>query len=423
MTNSNDTQNFDTILNEFPQDSRQLLRAAWNALPPGRRQELLELLPVLPSTPGKVQKLFQLGHQQVQMAFGQKHRVAIVGPANVGKSTLYNKLITDEETAAAVSPIPGTTRQNQEGNAGPFSLVDTPGADAVGEVGERERRLALDAAAGADFLVIVFDAVQGIKRTEQELFRELQALYRPYIVVLNKIDLAGRDKEAVVAQAAANLGLAANEIIPISATRGENLDRVVEAIVKAEPALLAALGQGLPAYRSQLAWQVITGAASTAGLIALTPLPFVDFIPLLAAQFSMILGIGRIYHYQITLARVRELAGVLGMGFLGRTLFYELAKFGGPPGWVVSAAVAAATTATMGYAAILWFSRGERLTRERATQIGKSVTGTLVQSLKELGRRKPSRRSLRERITETLEQEMATEGGEPLRISEEDLPS
>lgn len=395
----------DDILKEFPEESRDIVRAAWQALPAGSRDELLSLLPALPSQPGKIRKIFELSYEQLQQAFGDKQRVAIVGPANVGKSTLYNRLVAERADRAEVGPVPGTTRQNQEASAGPFTVVDTPGADAVGPVGQRERELALRAAAEADFLVILFDAVQGIKQTEQALFAELQQLYKPYIVVLNKMDLISRRQRAVVvSKAAENLGIAAESIVPISAEEEDNLEEVVLGIVKAEPALVAALGRALPAYRWQLAWRAITGAASTAGLIALTPLPFVDFIPLLAIQVSLVLSVARIYDYRITPARAREIVSVMGGGFLARTLFYEIAKLGGPPTWLVAAGVAAGTTVAMGYAAILWFERGERLTREGAQRVSRVVAGQLVETLKNLGRRKPSRDQLSQRIREALEE-------------------
>ena len=103
----------------------------------------------------------------------KKNRVAIVGPANVGKSTLFNQFTQNKVDLAEVGPLPGTTRANHLADAGLFSIIDTPGADAVGEVGENERREALYAAGEADFLIIMFDAIQGIKQTELELYRHL----------------------------------------------------------------------------------------------------------------------------------------------------------------------------------------------------------------------------------------------------------
>jgi small GTP-binding protein len=394
----------DDLLQEFPDDSRQVVSALWRSLPGERRDELLALLPIMPGQPGKIQKLFELAHKQLQMSFGNRRNVAIVGPANVGKSTLYNALLANDADRAAVSPVPGTTRHNQEANAGPFTVVDTPGADAVGAVGQRERDAALEAARKADFLIVLFDAVQGVKRTERALFRELQVLRKPFVVVLNKMDLiAGSDRQAVTARAAENLGLKANEIIPISAKDEENLERVVLAIIKAEPALVAALGRGLPAYRRQLSWRVISGAASTAGVVALTPLPFLDFVPLVGLQVSMVLGLARVYDHRVTLRRAREILGVLGGGFLARTAFYELIKIGGPPAWVIAAAVAAGTTVSMGYAAMVWFERGERLSTETTKQVARTVVEHTKESLKSIGRDQPSRQKLRERIHEAID--------------------
>jgi small GTP-binding protein len=404
----------DELLVDFPEESRQVLRAVWESLPVQQRQDLLGLLPILPGQPGKIQKLFELSRDQLAMSFGSKQDVVIVGPANVGKSTLYNQLIRSKADAAAVSPVPGTTRENQTADAGPFTIVDTPGADAVGEVGQSERDKALSAASEAEFLVIMFDAVQGIKLTEQELFNELTALGKPYIVVLNKIDLVGKEIDKVIAQAAANLKISENAIIPLAATKAKNIERVVLAIVKAEPSLVAALGQGLPAYRWQLAWRVITGSASTAGLIALTPLPFLDFVPLVGVQISMILGVARIYNYEMNLRRWREVISALGMGFLGRTLFYELIKLGGPPAWLISASVAAGTTVALGYASILWFERGERLSGEAAKRISKIVAEYLVESLKGLGKKKPDRKNLSERIRDALENSPLAKSSERL---------
>ncbi len=48
---------------------------------------------------------------------------------------------------------------------------------------------ALRAAKDADFLIILFDAIQGIKKTEKEIFDELKELGKPFIIALNKIDL------------------------------------------------------------------------------------------------------------------------------------------------------------------------------------------------------------------------------------------
>jgi len=117
----------------------------------------------------------------------------------------------------------------------------------------------------------------------------------------------------------------------------------------------------------------------------------------------MVLGIARIYNYNITIERARELLATFGLGFLGRTLFQELSKLGGIPGWLLSSAIASSTTAVMGYAAVLWFGKGERLTTSSIKKISSDMTQTLIDSLRSLGKKKPSKRILQERITQALE--------------------
>ncbi len=403
--------NYEELLDEFPEKSRHQLQAMWQSLPAPMQAELKGSLPLLPGDVKLWRMLVGMALTQFKIVVGNKQTVAIVGPANAGKSTLYNQLVRAPADKAIVSLVPGTTRENQAADAGLFSVVDTPGADAVGKVGEDEKERALAAAAGADFLIVMFDAGPGIRRSEQELYREFAALEKPMLVVLNKIDLVRRDEKKVVERAALNLGLQADQIVPISAKDGTHVERVLAAIAKTEPEMVAALARALPEYRWKLAWGAITGAASTAAVIALAPLPVLDVIPLLAIQSALVLSIARIYQYDLTFKRARELVVAFGLGFLGRTLFQELSKLGGPPGWLLAAAIASSTTVVMGYASILWFERGERLTNENLKQITRSVTSYLVDSLRNLGKNRPDKKGLQERIAEALEKAPIAERG------------
>ena len=170
---------FDDILKRFPPDVQETVRTVWDALGPDEKAGFLSLLSGFPSETNLVKLLVKLSTAQVRLAFGQKNRVAIVGPTNVGKSTLYNRLVSNKRDLAAVSPIPGTTRTNQQADAGLFTVVDTPGADAVGEAGSQQKLQALLAAEEADFVVLVFDAIQGIKKTEQDLYHEFRRSKSP----------------------------------------------------------------------------------------------------------------------------------------------------------------------------------------------------------------------------------------------------
>lgn len=395
---------FDDILTLFPPDVQATVRKIWEMLGPNEQASFLSLLIGFPSDTKLVKLLVKLSTAQIRQAIGSKHRVAILGPTNVGKSTLYNQLVQNKRDVAAVSPLPGTTKESQQADAALFTVVDTPGADAVGSVGEQEKRLALSAAENADFLILIFDAIQGIKKTEQELFDELSALKKPFVVVLNKIDLIHRkDLHAVISSAARNLNLEPDQIVPIAAKDGKNLGKVLLAVAATEPEMVAALGQALPEYRWQLAWQTIVRSASISATIALAPLPVIDFVPLVVTQSVMVVSIARIYNYKITPQRASELVATFGLAFLGRTLFQELSKLGGLPGWLLSAAIASSTTVVMGYAAVRWFEKGEKLSTEALKKLTQGMTAYLLDTLKSLGKRKPGQKGLRERITQSLE--------------------
>jgi GTP-binding protein Era len=395
---------FDDILTQFPPEVQATIRKIWNALEPTEQASFISLLTGFPTDANLMRRLVKLSTAQIRQAFGHKHRVAIVGPTNVGKSTLYNQLVQNKRDLAKVSPLPGTTTVNQQADAALFTVVDTPGADAVGSMGENEKDLALSAAGEADFLVLVYDAIQGIKKTEQEIFTELSALKKPFVVVLNKIDLVPRkDLQSVISSAALNLGLKRDQIVPIVAKDGRNLGKVLLAVAATEPEMVAALGQALPEYRWQLAWQSTVRAASISATIALLPLPVIDFVPLVITQSIMVVSIARIYSYKITPQRASELVATFGLGFLGRTLFQELSKLGGLPGWLLSAAIASSTTVVMGYAAVRWFDKGQKLSAGALKKLTQTVTTYLLGTLKTLGKRKPGQKGLQQRVTESLD--------------------
>jgi small GTP-binding protein len=391
------------VVKGLPSETGEIIKTVWDKMPDQERGKLQALVSQIP-VDSRISMLIGLVEKEFKLAFGKKNTVAIIGPANVGKSTLFNQFISSKAERAEVSPIPGTTKIIQRAETGLFTMADTPGADAVGETGDQERSDAMDAAEAADFLVIMFDAVQGIKLTEMELFRELTSLGTPYIVVMNKVDLVSKDRDAVISRAAHNLGLQAKQIIPVSAKSGKNLENIVMAIAVAEPEIVAALGKALPAFRWQLAWRSIIGAASAAGLVGLIPLPFIDFIPLVVIQSAMVIAIARIYNYRITPMRAIELVFTFGIGFLGRTLFSEISKLVGIPGWLLAAVIAASVTVAMGYAAAIWFERGEKLTAENLKTISQVIAKNLLKSVKSLGRKKPTGDELKQSIMDALNQ-------------------
>ncbi len=388
------------------------LRDAWDGLSEERRAELGKVLGLLPGDLVRWRRLMEEAAAHLHLAAAPLHAVAIVGPANAGKSTLYNQLVRAREPRAAVSAIPGTTRQAQTADAGIFTIVDTPGADLEGAAGLAQRERALEAARSADLLIILFDAAHGVRQAERQLLGDLLALRKPAVVALNKMDLIGSERASLVGKAATLLGVPVEQVLPISAKSGAGVERLLLAIARAEPGILAALGEALPAYRRVFARASIGRAASTAAAIAVTPLPIMDFVPLIAVQAALVLGLARIYAYRLSPARARELLVTFGVGLLARNLFYELMRLGGPPGWLVAAAVAAGTTTALGYAAQAWFERGEKLSRERLEALSRRFGSRVARDLGDLGQHRPKRAVLEEQVARSLEESSEAVAGQ-----------
>ena len=119
-------------------------------------------------------------------------KVAIVGRSNVGKSTLFNKLI--EEQKSLVSEIPGTTRDRYEGDciwrAKVIRLIDTGGLDRnqTDEIDVEIGKQARAAIKEADLVIFVVDLQVGLQDEDRLLERELQKLKKPIILIGNKAD-------------------------------------------------------------------------------------------------------------------------------------------------------------------------------------------------------------------------------------------
>ena len=169
--------------------------------------------------------------------------VALVGRPNVGKSTLLNALLGQK--LAIVSDKPQTTRSAVRGvlhrPEGQIVLVDTPGLHKPRTLlGQRLNDLVRGTLAEVDLILQLVDAVAGVGAGDRFLAAELAKVATPRFCVVNKLDAASRAKVAAALQAAAGLGDYA-EIVPVSARSGEQLELLVELILRHLP-------EGRPLY-------------------------------------------------------------------------------------------------------------------------------------------------------------------------------
>src|SRR5262245_2652599 len=162
--------------------------------------------------------------------------VAIIGRPNVGKSTLFNRLIGARRSI--VGDIPGMTRDRIYGDAEwqnrAFRVVDTggivPDDEAVIPANIfKQARTAIDE---ASLLLFMVDARDGITPVDDELARRLRALDKPVVVVANKADTA---QIADFAGEFHRFGY--EDVFPISAEHGVGVGDLLDAMIERLPAV------------------------------------------------------------------------------------------------------------------------------------------------------------------------------------------
>lgn len=158
--------------------------------------------------------------------------VAIVGRPNVGKSTLFNRLVGKK--LALVDDTPGVTRDRRPGDAKlvdlRFTIIDTAGLEEAGPETLQGRmraqtEMAIDE---ADLTLFVVDAKFGLTPVDQTLAEMLRRRGRPVVLVANKSEARGSDAGFYDAY---TLGL--GEPVPISAEHGQGMIDLRDAIVEA----------------------------------------------------------------------------------------------------------------------------------------------------------------------------------------------
>ena len=163
--------------------------------------------------------------------------VAIVGRPNVGKSTLFNRLV--RERRAIVDDAPGVTRDRviapAEHGGRQFLCVDTGGFDAAAPrdpaaLAARVRAQALAAVAEADCVVCVFDGAAGFAPGDRETARLLGASGKPVLFAVNKVDGPAREGLLYDFYTAG-----VERLFPISSAHGRGIDALSDAIVAALP--------------------------------------------------------------------------------------------------------------------------------------------------------------------------------------------
>ena len=171
--------------------------------------------------------------------------VAIVGRPNVGKSTLFNRLIGERK--AIVDDISGVTRDRHYGTSDwtgkEFTVIDTGGyVSNSTDVFESNIREQVELAIGeADVLLFVVDAVHDPNDLDIEFFKVVRKSKKPYLVVANKAD---NDERVFMANSYYSLGI--DNIYPISSLSGSGTGDLLDSLVELLPEGEVVLDDNIP---------------------------------------------------------------------------------------------------------------------------------------------------------------------------------
>ena len=172
--------------------------------------------------------------------------VAVVGRPNAGKSTLVNRLVG--EKVAIVTSRPQTTRNRIQGivnrpNA-QVVLIDTPGLHRPESALGRQMMGEVDAAIEAvDIVALLLDASEEFGQGDRRAVERVQRFEGKRFLLLNKIDRVPKAELLPLIETLAKMGKF-DEIIPISALKGDGVDRAAGKIYRISPRRRAAISRG-----------------------------------------------------------------------------------------------------------------------------------------------------------------------------------
>ena len=171
-----------------------------------------------------------------QTPMSERVHIGFFGKRNAGKSSVLNA-VTGQDLAV-VSEVKGTTtdpvyKSMELLPLGPVVMMDTPGIDDEGELGELRVKKSYQVLNKTDAAVLVVDGLAGAAEEDAALLERIRRKRIPYTVVLNKQDLAS---EKIKEQTMHILGISGKEMLCVSAADGTGINELKERIAQiAEP--------------------------------------------------------------------------------------------------------------------------------------------------------------------------------------------
>jgi small GTP-binding protein len=277
-----------------------------------------------------------------QLARGEL-KIAVFGTGSAGKTSLVNalmgRMVGQVGATMGTTDVGATYRLQLKGVDRQILITDTPGILEAGDAGSQRETRARRLATEADLLLFVLD--NDLRQSEFDPLRDLIAMGKRSLVVLNKVDLLPEsDVQLILARLRQRLRtyVAADDVIAVSAhpvavpldtgewvtpepevmpliehiaavVRAEGDDLLADNILLQSQRLGEEARQVIAAQRRRQANKIVDRFQWIgAGVIAATPLPVVDLLATAAVNAQMVVELGRVYGCDINLDRGRELA-------------------------------------------------------------------------------------------------------------------
>lgn len=172
-----------------------------------------------------------------QTPAGERVHIAFFGRRNVGKSSLMNAFTGQD--LSVVSPVEGTTtdavyKAMELWPLGPVVLIDTPGLDDTGELGEKRVQKAKQVMQKADIAIVVAEAASPPQAAERKLILEFERKGIPWLLVYNKEDLA-RELPAEQKEDLPERGMDDKRTLRVSAKTGFHIRELKERVAALLP--------------------------------------------------------------------------------------------------------------------------------------------------------------------------------------------
>lgn len=332
---------------------------------------------------------------QAEVFRESRARIALVGPVNAGKSSLYNLLLG--WTVSEVHHTVPDLYEPIEESLGLFTLIDLPNVESrpeplsdhlfpydgryVGPDHGLDDWFAQDAPlwplTDVDLIIFVLDGTAGLRAADYQWLARIRSTGYPMLVALNKIDLLDDHGEQMVQDLRRRLAL---PIVAISAHQGTNVyDVLLPRILDMCPSLTVPLGREVAACRRQAASRLIRQSAILCGLLGVEPMPLLDAPFQLLVQMRLVMRLAAMHGRSSvvgpsehavaggTEAGLSSIASSTGyeviaalLSSLGlRYLAQQLIKLIPVIGWLLSGVLGASSTWLIGWAAVTYFERAQ----------------------------------------------------------------